>query len=110
MVTGVAGLRLATTDPASTLERWAAALAIDPVGDVLRIDDGSYVQVDPVGSDGRSGLTGIDLWAAAGQERHEFDLAGVRFRLVPRRSWPGRLDVAGMAVLAAFTAFGQLVG
>ena len=86
VVTGVAGLRLATTDPASTLGRWAAALAVDPVGDVLRIDDGSYVQVDPVGSDGRCGLTGIDLWAAAGQQRHEFDLAGVRFRLVPRRT------------------------
>ena len=85
MVTGVAGPRLATTDPALTLGRWAAALAVDPVGNVLTIDDGSYVQVDPVGRDGRSGLTGIDLWAAASQRRHEFDLAGVRFRVVPRR-------------------------
>jgi hypothetical protein len=41
------------------------------------------VVVGPV--DGaRSGLVGIDLWAAGGVDERAFDLAGVTFRLVRR--------------------------
>jgi hypothetical protein len=37
-----------------------------------------------VGAGARSGLTGIDLWAAEGADEREFDLAGVRFRVTRR--------------------------
>jgi hypothetical protein len=82
VVSGLAGIRLSTPDPAATLARWGAALAVEPVGDTLTLDDGSYVTV---GEGARSGLTGIDLRAADGVAEREFDLAGVRFRVTRRR-------------------------
>jgi hypothetical protein len=82
VVTGLAGVHLATPDPAATVERWAAALAVAPAGDTLTLDDGSYVTV---GDGARPGLTGIDLWAADGVAEREFDLAGVRYRVTCSR-------------------------
>jgi hypothetical protein len=82
VVTGLAGIRLSTPEPAVTLARWGAALAVEPVGDTLTLDDGSSVTV---GESARTGLTGIDLWAAGGVVEREFDLAGVRFRIVKQR-------------------------
>jgi hypothetical protein len=81
VVTGLAGVRLSATDPAALLARWGAALAVEPVDDTLTLDDGSYVRV---GAGARSGLTGIDLWAAEGADEREFELAGVRFRVTRR--------------------------
>jgi hypothetical protein len=82
IVTGLAGLRLSTADPAATLARWSAVLAVEPTGDSLVLDDGSVVRFGPVGADTRVGLTGIDLWAADGTGEREFDVAGVRFHVV----------------------------
>ena len=79
VVTGLAGIRLSTVDPAATLARWGAALAVEPVGDALVSADGTYVSCGPAGA--RSGLTGIDLWAADGVDEREFDVAGVTFRV-----------------------------
>jgi hypothetical protein len=87
VVTGLAGLRLSTADPAATLARWSAVLAVEPTGDSLILDDGSVVRFGPIGADARSGLTGIDLWAADSTGEREFDVAGVRFRVVNRREW-----------------------
>jgi hypothetical protein len=79
VVTGLAGIRLSTVDPAGTLARWGAALAVQPAGDTLVLADGTFVSCGPAGA--RSGLTGIDLWAADGVDEREFDLAGVTFRI-----------------------------
>jgi hypothetical protein len=84
VATAVAGLRIAAADPASLLSRWATVLAVEPAGDTMTLDDGSYVTIGPVDADGRSGITGIDLWAADGTDARAFELAGVRFRLVHR--------------------------
>jgi hypothetical protein len=83
VVTGLAGVRLSATDPAAILARWSAALAVEPVDGTLTLDDGSYVRV---GAGTRTGLTGIDLWAAEGVDEREFDLAGVRLRITRRGS------------------------
>ena len=88
VVTGLAGLRLATADPAATLARWSAVLAVEPAGDALTLDDGSVVRFGPIGADARSGLTGIDLWASGAGEEREFDVAGVRFRVTRRPAAP----------------------
>jgi hypothetical protein len=88
VVTGLAGLRLATADPGATLARWSAALAVEPAGDTLILADGSRVRFEPIGPAARSGLTGIDLWAAGGTGEREFDVAGVRFRIRHRPAAP----------------------
>jgi glyoxalase-like protein len=83
VVDGIAGVRLADPDPAALLARWARALALDPDGDRLVLADGSTVVVGP---GERSGLVGIDLWAAPGAAPVAFDVAGTAFRSLPRPS------------------------
>jgi len=82
VATGLAGLHLAADDPAALLARWGQVLAIEPDGDRLVLPDGSAVSVGPPTDAGRTGLVGIDVWAAAGQDEQSFDLAGVHFRVV----------------------------
>jgi hypothetical protein len=82
VVTGLAGIHLSTADPAATLARWGAVLAVEPAGDTLTLEDGTYVTV---GGGTPTGLTGIDLWAADGVDERQFDLAGVQFRVRQQR-------------------------
>jgi hypothetical protein len=83
VVDGLAGVRLSSPDPDALLARWARLLAVEPDGDRLVLADGSAVTVGP---GERTGLVGMDLWAAPGAEPVEFDLAGVTFRSRPRTS------------------------
>jgi hypothetical protein len=80
VVTGLAGIRLTSSDPGRLLARWAAALAVEPAGDALRLPDGTYVEVAE-GADER--LAGIDLRAAPGVDPREHAMAGTAFRIVP---------------------------
>jgi hypothetical protein len=84
VVSGLAGVVLAAADPDPLLHRWSQALAVEPDGNVLCLEDGSHVEVRRAENGARSGLVGIDLWASDGVER-SFDAAGVTFRLVARR-------------------------
>jgi hypothetical protein len=78
---GIAGVRLAGPDPAALLARWGRALAVEPRGDRLVLDDGSTVVVGP---GERAGLVGVDLWAAPGAGLVGFEVAGTAFRSVRR--------------------------
>ncbi|MCO1660655.1 VOC family protein [Pseudonocardia humida] len=78
---GIAGVRLVGPDPGALLERWARALAVEPRGDRLVLDDRSTVTVGP---GERAGLVGVDLWAAPGAAQVSFQVAGTRFRSVRR--------------------------
>jgi hypothetical protein len=78
---GIAGVRLAGPDPAVLLDRWARALAVEPDGDRLVLDDRSTVTV---GEAERAGLVGVDLWAAPGAALVSFEVAGTAFRSVRR--------------------------
>ena len=82
VATGLAGIRLTGPDPGALLGRWAAALAVEADGAVLRLPDGTQVEVAE-GPDER--LTGIDLVAAPGVAARELTVAGTVFRLVERR-------------------------
>jgi hypothetical protein len=84
VATGLAGLHLAADDPAALLARWSAVLAIEPAGDRLTLPDGSAVTIGPPTAHGRTGLVGIDVWAADGAAEQSFDLAGVRFGVIAR--------------------------
>jgi hypothetical protein len=84
VTTGLAGLHLAADDPDALLARWSAVLAIEPDGDRLTLPDGSTVTVGPPTDGGRTGLVGIDVWAADGAAEQSFELAGVRFGVVAR--------------------------
>ena len=79
-VTGLAGVRLTSPEPGRLLARWSAALAVEPAGAVLRLPDGTYVEVAE-GPDER--LAGIDLRAAPGVTPGEHEVAGTTFRIVP---------------------------
>ena len=94
VVTGVAGITMATNDPSALLVTWAAAFALatlpgtDVEAGVLVLGDGSrisFVGVDAPIANGRDGLVGIDLVATdpatAGRVT---TIAGTRFRLVGR--------------------------
>lgn len=81
VVTGLAGITLAAGDPEAMLARWGEVLAIDPEADVLTLPDASTVRVVPLG-EGRTGIVGIDLWAADGVTPRAFEVAGVRFGIV----------------------------
>jgi hypothetical protein len=82
VVTALAGVVLADAEPDALLGRWGAALAVQPDDGLLRFEDGSYVRVVPAGSDGRTGLVGIDLRAAPDVAERSFTVAGVEFRIV----------------------------
>jgi Glyoxalase-like domain len=86
VVTGLAGIRLAAEDPAALVERWGTALAIEPRDGRLALPDGTHVEVAGVAAGERTGLVGIDLWAAPGVAARTFEAAGVAFRLVPRET------------------------
>ena len=86
VATGVAGIRLAAEDADSLAERWGAALAVAPRDGTLTLPDGSYVEVVGAAPGERTGLVGIDLWAAPGVAARTFGTAGVAFHLVPRES------------------------
>jgi hypothetical protein len=82
VVTGLAGLRLTSPDPAALLARWSAVLAVaptDPTGAVLRLPDGTAIEVAE-GPD--EALVGIDLRAAPGTAPRSFTVAGTAFRVV----------------------------
>jgi hypothetical protein len=79
VVTGLAGLRLASPDPAALLARWSALLAIAPTGPVLRLPDGTHVEVV---EGPEEALVGIDLRAAPGTAPDELTVAGTSFRSV----------------------------
>ena len=83
VVTGLAGLRLAAEDPDALAERWGEALALTPRDRTLALPDGTRIEVVAAAAGERTGLVGIDLWAAPDVEAHTFELAGVAFRLVP---------------------------
>lgn len=85
VIDGLAGVVLASPTPTELLQRWSAALAVAPTDDTLLLGDGSYVEVKSPAVDGRTGLVGIDLWAAPGVAERSFDVAGVEFRIVARR-------------------------
>ena len=78
VVTGLAGIRLTGPDPAALLARWSAALAVEPDGAVLRLPDGTQVEVAE-GPDER--LAGIDLRAARGVAPRSLTVAGAIFRI-----------------------------
>ena len=82
VTTGLAGIRLAAHEPEDLLTRWSEALAVAPDGDTLRLPNGSSVNVVGAETDERTGLVGIDLWAAADVAERSFTVAGVTFRLV----------------------------
>lgn len=85
VVTGLAGLRLTSPEPARLLARWSGALAIEPEpgprpdGGRLGLPDGTYVEVTE-GPD--EVLAGIDLRPAPGVEPRTFTVAGTTFRIV----------------------------
>jgi hypothetical protein len=83
VVTGLAGIRLAAEDPDALAERWGQALAVTPRDRALALPDGTHVEVVGAAAGERTGLVGIDLWAAPGVDARTFELAGVAFRLVP---------------------------
>jgi hypothetical protein len=83
VATGLAGIRLAAEDPEALAERWGRALAIAPSDGTLALPDGSSVEVVAAAPGERTGLVGIDLWAAPGVAARTFETAGVAFRLVP---------------------------
>jgi hypothetical protein len=81
LVTGLAGVRIAGPDPEALRDRWARVLDVVPDGRRLPLPDGSYVEVE---RREKAGMTGIDLWAAAGQPARRVTIAGTEFRVVVR--------------------------
>ena len=83
VVTGLAGITLAASEPDVMLARWSEVLNIEASVDSLTLPDASTVRV--VSADhGRAGIVGIDLWAADGVAPRTFEAAGVRFGIVAR--------------------------
>ena len=83
VVTGLAGITLAASEPDVMLSRWSEVLNIEASVDSLTLPDASTVRV--VSADrGRAGIVGIDLWAADGVAPRTFQAAGVRFGIVAR--------------------------
>ena len=85
VVTGLAGITLAAANPGVMLGRWSDVLAVEAERNVLTLPDSTTVRVVPPG-DGRTGIVGIDLWAADGVAPRSFDVAGVTFGIVARES------------------------
>ncbi|GAA0898356.1 hypothetical protein GCM10009557_73600 [Virgisporangium ochraceum] len=81
LVTGLAGVRIAGPDPEALRDRWARVLDVVPDGRRLPLPDGSYVEVE---AREKAGMTGVDLWAAAGQPARRVTIAGTEFRVVLR--------------------------
>ncbi len=82
IVSGIAGITMAATDPDALAASWGRALNIEVTERTVELPDGSTLTfTEPMG--GRAGLVGIDFAAPNAQRRGErHEISGVEFRLV----------------------------
>ncbi len=95
VTTGFAAVEIAPrdADPKDVCARWQQGLEagcwIDPAQPtILHLADGQTMRFVKPGSDGRTGVIGVDLWSVAANRKtfESLDICGVTWRLVEPRS------------------------
>jgi hypothetical protein len=87
---GITGITVEVAQPTEVAERWAAVLGVKADGSTITLDDGQHPPQSLLFAPFQPGRTdGITEVTVAAAGHNEFDLAGVRFTVIPVQQTQG---------------------